>query len=440
MVEYKWVALSNTTLGSLMASINSTIILISLPAIFNGLGIDPLQPDEFVYLLWIIMGYMIVSATLLVTLGRISDMLGRVRLYNMGFAIFTAGSILLYVTPSLGNIGALELILFRLVQAVGGGFLLANSPAILTDAFAHTERGKALGINVVFALAGSLIGLILGGVLVIYGWRDVFLVSVPFGIFGTAWAYMKLKEIAKIRQHQRLDVKGNLLFAAGLTVFLVAVTYGLVPYGDSPMGWSSPYVLGGMAAGAALICLFLVIERRVSDPMFRLELFEVRAFAMGNLSGLLAAVARGGLMFMLIIWLQGIWLPLHGFSYESTPFWSGIFMIPLTAGFILLGVFSGMLSDRYGPKKFATAGLAVTVLGFLALAFLIMATVTPTAGLEEIFLDILAQGNASWIGAFISAIHLVYLLSTVFLLVAVVPSLMRGQQHKVERYARGEAA
>ena len=366
-VEYKWVALSNTTLGVLMASINGTITLISLPAIFRGINIDPFAAGSFQYLLWILFGYSVVTATLLVSFGRISDMYGRVRLYNLGFAIFTAGSILLFLTPNTGDAGALELIVFRVIQGLGGAFLFANSAAIITDAFPHNERGKALGINQVAALTGSLLGLILGGILTVIDWRAVFLVSVPVGVAGTIWSYLKLKELGTIRKNQRLDVWGNATFGVGLTLILIAVTYGLMPYGSSQMGWSSPWVIAGLALGAALLVAFPFVETRVPYPMFRLELFRNRMFSAANLAGILGAIGRGGVMIMLIILLQGIWLPLHGYSYNSTPFWSGVYMLPMMAGFVVMGPLSGYLSDKYGARGFSTLGMVIVGGTFLAL-------------------------------------------------------------------------
>ncbi len=368
MVEYKWVALSNTTMGVLMASIDSTIVLISLPAIFRGINIDPLT--SFQYLLWLLFGYMIVTATLLVTFGRISDMYGRVRLYNLGFAIFTAGSILLSLTPNTGDAGAIELIIFRLIQAVGAGFLWSNSAAIITDAFPAGERGKALGLNQVAGLAGSFIGLVLGGILAIIDWRLVFLVSVPVGILGTIWSYAKLREIGEIRKGRTIDVWGNVTFAAGLTTILIAVTYGLLPYGTSPMGWGDPWVILGLLAGVGLMVAFIFIELHVADPMFRLEFFRNRAFAAATSATFMASVARGGVLLMLTILLQGIWLPLHGYSYDSTPFWAGVYMLPISAGFILSGPLSGWLSDRHGARGLATAGMAIACATFLALTML----------------------------------------------------------------------
>lgn len=367
---YKWIALSNTTLGVLMASIDASIVMISLPAIFNGIHINPLAPGETNYFLWILMGYMVVTTTLLVTFGRISDMLGRVRMYNLGFLIFTIGSIMLWLTPGTGNAGALELVIFRLIQGVGAGFLWSNSTAIITDAFPANQRGLAMGINQIAAILGSVIGLILGGILAYFDWRLVFLVSVPVGIVGTIWAYLMLREIATIRQGQKIDWLGNITFAVGTTVLLLSITYGIEPYGSAPTGWGNPFVIGGIILGIVLLIAFIWIELHVEDPMFRLELFKIRMFAAGNASSFLASIARGGLQFMLVIWLQGIWLPLHGFDYAVTPLWAGICMLPLLVGFVLMGPMSGWLSDRFGARVFSTAGMLIQVVCFLLLTFL----------------------------------------------------------------------
>ena len=366
-VAYKWVALSNTTLGVLMSSITGNIVLISLPAIFRGMNVNPLSPAGANYMLWMLMGFTVVTATLLVTLGRLSDMFGRVRLYNMGFAIFTAASILLYFTPSAGGRGLTIMIVFRLVQAVGAGFLFANSMAIITDAFAANQRGMAMGLNQIASIGGTLIGLILGGVLSAIDWRLVFLVSVPIGLFGTVWAYLKLKEQTKPDRGQKIDWLGNATFAIGLTLLLLALTNGIMPYGSSTMGWKNPLVIGGIVLGLAFLAAFVVIELHVEMPMFRLQLFRIRAFTCGNASLFLSSVARGGLQFILVIWLQGIWLPLHGYSYESTPLWAGIYMLPMTLGFFIMGPLCGRLSDRYGARFFTTGGMVLSVIGFLLL-------------------------------------------------------------------------
>jgi EmrB/QacA subfamily drug resistance transporter len=366
--HYKWVALSNTTIATFMATVNGSIILISLPAIFNGINIDPLT--SFQYLLWILMGYGIVTATLLLSFGRLSDIYGRVRLYNVGFAIFTAGSILLFLTPSTGDAGAIELIVFRLIQAVGAAFIFSNSAAILTDAFPPDERGKALGLNQVAALSGQFVGLIIGGILAVFHWRYVFLISVPFGVIGTIWAFMKLKEPAYQKRSQKIDIWGNLSFICGLTLFLVGITYALLPYGSASMGWGNPWVIATLFCGILLLIAFPIIETRVKDPMFRLDLFKIRNFAFGNAAGFLSALARGGVMIILIILLQGIWLPLHGYSFESTPFWAGVYMLPLTIGFVVMGPISGIISDKYGARWISTLGMVLVGISFLILAVL----------------------------------------------------------------------
>jgi MFS family permease len=366
--SYKWVALSVVVISSLMGSINMSIVLISLPAIFNGIHINPLT--SFQYLLWILMGYGLVTATLLLSFGRLSDMYGRVKMFRLGFLIFTLGSILLYLTPSTGDAGAIEIIAFRVIQAVGSALFMANSAAILTDAFSPNERGKALGLNMVAFTTGQFIGLILGGVLAYFDWRFVFLVSVPFGLLGTIWSYLKLEETSIPVPDTKIDIWGNLTFVVSITLLLLGVTYGLMPYGNDPMGWSNPWVIASMVIGVMLLLLFLFIESRVESPMFRLDLFKIRMFSYANVASLLSALSRGGMMFMLILLLQGVWLPLHGYSYESTPFWAGVYMLPLTAGIAIMGPISGSLSDKYGPRWIATIGMVISAISFLILAVL----------------------------------------------------------------------
>ncbi len=361
--RYKWIALSNTTLGVLMATVNASILLIALPDIFRGIGVNPLQPGNTSLLLFLIMGYLVVTAVLVVSFGRLGDMFGRVRMYNLGFAIFAAFSVLLSVTWMHGTAAAWWLISMRVLQGVGGAMLMANSSAILTDAFPVNERGLALGLNQVAGIAGSFIGLVLGGVLGPLSWRYVFLVSVPFGILGTIWSYLKLRELG-IRRPARLDWPGNLTFGAGLVAVLAGITYGIQPYGGHTMGWTSPLVLGLIGGGLAALAIFCMIETRAAEPMFRLTLFRIRAFTAGNLASLLSGLGRGGLMFILIIWLQGIYLPIHGYGFSQTPLWAGIAMIPLTFGFLVAGPLSGWLSDRYGARPFATGGMLASAASF----------------------------------------------------------------------------
>ena len=367
--HYKWLALSNTTLGMLAATVNASIVIIALPAIFRGINLNPLTPSNVSYLLWMLMGYLVVSAVLVVTLGRLGDIFGRVRMYNLGFTVFALGALALPFDPFTGPAGALWLIGWRIVQATGGAMLMANSPAILTDAFPADQRGTAMGINQVAGISGSFIGLILGGVLAAVDWRLVFIVSVPIGIGGAIWSYFSLREIG-LRTKSRIDWLGNITFALGLIGLLTGITYGIQPYGGHVMGWTSPVVLTGLIGGVVLLVAFCFIETRVESPMFDLRLLKIRPFAFGSLATLLASIARGGLQFMLIIWLQGIWLVLHGFNYKDTPLWSGIYLLPLTFGFVVAGPVSGWLSDKHGARWFASGGLLLSALAFAGLVLL----------------------------------------------------------------------
>jgi MFS family permease len=368
-LDYKWVALSNTTLGMLVATINSSILLIALPDIFRGIGIDPLAPGNTSYLLWLILGFMVVMAVLLVSLGRLGDIYGRVRMFNLGFAVFTLFSILLSVTWLHGSSGAIWLILMRVGQGVGASLLFANSSAILTDAFPAHQRGLAMGVNSIAAIAGSFLGLVLGGVLAPVSWRLIFLVSVPIGVIATFWSYHSLRELG-IRRAARIDWWGNATFALGLVGVMIGITYGIQPYGGHDMGWTSPFVLSMLFGGIGLLVVFCIVELHVEDPMFHLDLFRIRAFAAGNIAALLSAMGRGGLQFILIIWLQGIWLPQHGYDFSRTPLWAGIYMLPLIGGFLVAGPASGWLSDRFGARPFATGGMVLAALSFLLLIVL----------------------------------------------------------------------
>jgi MFS family permease len=363
---YKWVVLSNTTLGMLLASINASIVLISLPAIFRGIGLNPLAPANVSYLLWMLMGYLVVTAVLVVFFGRLGDMFGRVRIYNLGFVVFTVAALALSFDPLHLGGGALWLIGWRVIQGVGGAMLMASSAAILTDAFPSNQRGMALGVNMVAAVAGSFLGLLIGGVLSQWDWRAIFWVGVPIGVLGTVWSMRSLKELG-VRTPGRLDWRGTLTFGVGLTALLTGITYGIQPYGNSTTGWNNPWVLGSIASGVLLLLAFCLVELRVPQPMVNLRLFRSTSFGMGNLAGLMSSVGRGGLQFMLIIWLQGIWLPLHGFSFESTPLWAGIYMLPMTAGFLAAAPLAGSLADRFGARPFTVGGMLLMATSFIAL-------------------------------------------------------------------------
>jgi MFS family permease len=383
--RYKWIALSNATLAVLFTTLDASITIIAMPAIFRGIKLDPLVASNSFYLLWMILGYLVVASVLVVSLGRLGDMYGRVRIYNLGFVIYTVASLLLAIDWMTGKAGAMYLIGFRVMQGLGGACLLANSAAIITDAFPANQRGMALGINNIVGVSGMFIGLVLGGILAPINWRLVFLISVPAGVFGTVWAYMKLREVPRTSGRRKVDWPGNVTFALGLILIMVAVTYGIRPSGGSSTGWGSVKVLTLVGCGLASLIAFGFIESRVEQPMFRLPLFKIRAFTYGSLSTFLSAIARGGLMFMLIIWLQGIWLPQHGFNYNDTPLWAGIYILPLTIGLLLAGPASGYLSDRFGARWFATGGMLATAAGFALLLLL------PTDFSYPLFAAVLAE-------------------------------------------------
>jgi EmrB/QacA subfamily drug resistance transporter len=363
---YKWTALFVSTLGMFMATIDASIVLIAMPDIFRGVGINPLRAGNSFFLLWMILGFLVVTSVFVVSFGRLGDIYGRVRIYNLGFAVFTLFSLLLSVTWMTGPAAGLWLIVLRIFQGLGAAMLMANSVAILTDAFPPGQRGLALGINQGAAFSGTFIGLVLGGLLAPISWRLIFLVSVPVGLFGTLWGYLRLRELSP-RRPARIDWPGNLTFALGMVLIMVGITYGIEPYGRHTMGWTNPTVVGTLVAGVLCLVAFCVIETRVTDPMFRLSLFRIRAFSAGVVASFLAALSRGGLMFMLVIWLQGIWLPRHGFDFERTPLWAGIAMIPLTVGLLIAGPVSGVLSDRFGPRPFATGGMVAAAVCFALL-------------------------------------------------------------------------
>ncbi|MEV6337367.1 MFS transporter [Nocardia vinacea] len=364
--RYKWIVLTNTTIGVLLSAVNASIVLISLPAIFRGIGLNPLEAGNVGYLLWMLMGYLLVTAVLVVMFGRLGDIFGRVRIYNLGFAVFAVTSVALSFDPFQGGSGAMWIIVWRVLQGIGGAMLTANSTAILTDAFPAKQRGTALGINMVAAVAGSFLGLIIGGVLSEWDWRAVFWVSVPIAVIGSIWSYRSLHEVG-MRTKGKVDWAGTITFGLGLTALLTGITYGIQPYGGHPTGWSNPWVLGAVVGGIALLAAFCVVETKVAEPMFHLSLFRNRAFGLGNFANLMVSIGRGGMQFMLIIWLQGIWLPLHGYDYESTPLWAGIYLLPLTVGFLAAGPVSGWLSDRYGSRRFTTGGATLAGLTFLLL-------------------------------------------------------------------------
>lgn len=365
----RWITLAIVTLGVLMATIDSSIVLIALPDIFHGIGLDPLQPQNTYYLLWLILGFLVVTSVLVVSLGRLGDLFGRVRIYNAGFGVFTFFSLLLSITWMHGHAAALWLIIMRLFQALGAAMLTANSSAILTDAFPSNQRGLAMGINQAAAFSGCFIGLVVGGLVAPHDWRLIFLISVPVGLVGTVWGYRSLREQGE-RHPSPIDWVGNVTFALAMVVLLVGLTDGIEPYRGHAMGWTNPVVGVCVGLGLTLFAAFVLIERRVDEPMLRLSLFRIRPFSAGIVSSFLAALSRGGLMFLLIIWLQGVWLAVHGYDFARTPLWAGVAILPLTIGMLISGPLSGHLSDRFGARYFASGGMAMTGVCFAALAFL----------------------------------------------------------------------
>ena len=368
-MQEKWIALSNTTIGQLMATINTSIIIVALPAIFNGIHLDPMQAKSFPYLLWLIMSYMIVLSVLLVSMGKLSDIFGRVRIFNLGFLIFTVGSILLYIAPGTGYTIALELIIFRIIQAVGGAFIIANTFAIITDNFPPKERGFAISINSVAAVSGVSIGIVLRGILATIYWRDIFLVSIPVGIFGTVWSYLKLKDVRE-RASRHIDIAGNILFAVGLIILLLGITYGITPYKNNPMGWTNPMVISALVIGTIMLVLFPFVEKKVKGPMFDMHLFKSRNFSISIFTAFVSAMGMMGLMYMLTLIFQGIWLPIHGYRYAVTPLWAGIYMLPMPISMGIFGVLSSRLANRFDPRWLTTIGLFISAFALLSLVML----------------------------------------------------------------------
>lgn len=473
-IQYKWIVLSNTTLGSAMAAIDASIVLIALPTI--GRNLADASPFDLIFVL---IGYQLVIASVLVNFGRLSDMFGRVRLYNLGFALFTAASALC----SLSQDGT-QLVAFRMVQGLGAALLFSNSTAIITDAFPFNERGRALGTNAVAVSAGSVMGLALGGFLTAAaGWRAIFWVNVPVGIVATIWSHYRLKEQSSRREGQKLDIVGNVAFAAGIFILLS----GLSLYAVS--GFSRVLTVGLTAAGAVILCAFAYVETRVADPMLKLSLFRNRLFAAGTVAIFLNSLARGAVLLVLVFYLQGP-------NMNLDPFQAGLFLLPNTAVFAIFGPLAGYVSDRRGPRLVATVGLVMTAAGLTllsqipasvsfwqlaiplviagagmgtfappnrasvmsavpredrglaagvsttlinlgnsvsrSLAFVLMGLVVPVAALDDMFSGNYAAAGSAFTGSLVDGIHLVFLASTAFVLLSIIPSVLRGARKAPE--------
>src|SRR6187200_623574 len=362
-MNYKWTALSNTIIGTLMASLDRNIILIALPAIALDLH------ASFFTLIWIVLVYWLVTAAVLLNFGRLSDMFGRVNLYNMGFALFTLGSGLC----SISQTGE-QLILFRIIQALGAAFIFSNSAAIITDTFAENERARALGLNQTAIVIGSVIGLVFGGFLTTYlGWRSIFWVNLPIGIFATIWSYLKLRELGVIRK-EKIDWLGNITFAGGLSMILLGVTL-------ANFRIVAPFeIFLSIIGGLSLLVLFIIIEKKIAKPMFDLSLFKIRPFAGGNIAIFLNALARGAFTLIMSFYLQGPSMRLN--SLEA-----GIYLIPVSAALAAFAPLSGWFYDKYKLRIFTSIGLLVSAAGFF-----ILTTIGVTTSFHEIVIPLLLIG------------------------------------------------
>jgi EmrB/QacA subfamily drug resistance transporter len=451
-----------------MSSLDGNIVMIALPTIAKDL------PGTTLFdLIWILIGYQLVTASVLINFGRLGDKFGRVRLYNFGFIVFTIGSALCALSMS-----ALQLIIYRMIQAVGGSFLFANSAAILTDAFPVNERGKALGTNQIAIVAGSILGLVLGGILTTtWGWRSIFTVNIPIGIFATIWSHYKLKEVGTLNKTIRLDLSGNITLVLGLATLLLGLTLAVLQ--------PTILVIVLIMVGSVSMVAFCIIETHVMNPMFKLSLFKIPAFAGGNVAIFMNSLSRGAVQLVLVLYLQGP-------SNRLSPLVAGLYMVPISLAIAAFGPLSGTLSDRYGPRWFAISGLLLSIAGFiifanvgltvtfwwlfiplflagagfglfaspnrasimnsvqkqdrglasgtsatlvniggtlsLCIAFAILALKTPIIDLQDIFL----AGSTSltislqWVLDFVGGIRLVNIYSAIFLVVALIPTVFKG--------------
>jgi EmrB/QacA subfamily drug resistance transporter len=347
-IDYKWTALSNTTIGTLMASLDTNIIIIALPTIVSDIHVSLLT------LVWIVLGYWLVTASILLNLGRLSDMFGRVKLYNMGFIVFTIGSALC----SLSQTGE-QLLLFRVVQSLGAAFLFSNSAAIITDAFPENERGKALGLNQISIVVGSVMGLIFGGFLTSFlGWRSIFWINIPIGIFATIWSYSKLHELGTTKK-EKIDFIGNATLAIGLFLILIGITFGSFQILTSIPFEMHLFIAGGLS----LIALFVLVERNVIKPMIDLSLFKLKSFLGGNIAIFFNSIARGAFTLIMTFYLQGP-------TMKLSPLAAGIYLLPVSIALSIFGPLSGWISDRYGSRVISSIGLFVSAIGFLILTSL----------------------------------------------------------------------
>jgi EmrB/QacA subfamily drug resistance transporter len=362
-VPYKWLVLSVTTIGALMAAIDSTIVILGLPEMMTKLHAD------LVEMVWVIMGYILISTVFLLTFGRIADMLGRVRMYNLGFVIFTLGSFLCGLSGSAG-----QLILFRLIQGAGGAMLVVNSVALLTEAFPPDQRGRALGINAVTFAAGGVLGPVLGGlILTAANWRWIFWINVPIGIFGAVWGYVALHEISARTKGERFDAIGAVTFSVALVSILAALTLGI------QAGWTSAPILGLFALFVVMVVVFMRHERSATNPVLDLSLFSDRVYNFSVLAAMMQSLAMFAVNFLVVFYLQAV----RGYD----PLRAALLLIPFPLVMAVLAPLSGIVADRIGARLPATLGLLVQA---VALAW--FARLTPTTPLSTIAVNLALMG------------------------------------------------
>ena len=347
-LDYGWVVLSVTTIGILMASVQSSALLISLPDMMKSLHMD------FLTVMWVILAYMLVMTVSVPVFGRLADMFGRKRLYVLGFAVFTLGSLLCAFADA--QFHGYDLIGYRIIQGIGGALLMANGTAMVVDAFEARRLGFGLGVNMVAGGAGLVLGPLVGGLLAPIGWQWIFLVNLPIGVIGTVWAFVRLREPVKMPKGQLFDWIGSTVFTIGLTAFLLGLTFIAFP---GMLSMEMVYLL--FVVGGVGIIAFLYIQTKAKHPMMDLTLFHDRVFALGNITFFLNSLCRGAVLFLLIFFLQG--------PYGQDPLTAGVSLIPFGITFIIVGPLSGKGSDRYGPRLFTIIGLVLSSASLLGLAF-----------------------------------------------------------------------
>src|SRR3954464_13776965 len=343
--NYKWWALSCTSLGMLVATINSGTLIIALPDLERALHTSLLQ------LVWVILVYMIASTVLVLTAGRLSDLFGRKRAYVAGFAIFAAASL----GAGFSHSGT-ELILWRVVQGIGGAFLFPNAAAIVTDAFPREQLGLAMGTNTMIAAVGLVIGPVLGGALVAIDWPWVFWFNVPLGILGSVWAALNLHELGRTDKDRKLDVGGTLTYVVGLTALVYAISRGGL------RGWNDALVIGGFAIAAVLLPAFLLIERRHRAPMLDLSIFRDKLFAAASGAAFINGLSRFALLFIFVFYYQG--------AQGDDPITAGVKLAPMALGMLVSSPLAGIWADRRGSRTLAALGMVVSAVALAGMTVL----------------------------------------------------------------------